>query len=933
MRIFTVIERLNRFRRGSVLFFVLLVVGLTTFVAGSLCAYYTGLARTAHFYQERSHPRAVLIQVAEHINQKIKDLVAKKVDVDVSAGSSGLTPQGLVAHLQQNFATDKIDGYDVKMEYVYNEATKLLELTAKVYQGSGGAPYLTLREEIKFDETTSTTLPIFNYVYFANNYGHLQASGVVANGNVGANYKLKLKGATINGFATAADEIELDSSTPPRIYPYKCYLNKVTEEYSLNNHDYFAQVRPTDPLYRSPTDTNPVDWKGGYRAPEGNPYEEGSYDSWKWERAHGGDAKYFLFSYWVTDGKSTEDIGMELDEETESMSGEKILQEKQNFIKMPNVSDVAKYRQFCQNYIRADGGVGGTLLCTNMYGLADGRGTVTNIAWSQKYNDLEQQITAPITEAFTEQAELRCDRTRKSIFSSWTYYWTIVSASTNNYSKIEGSGTAGELKEATSTTNIIRYLTCVSVNHGYVENIYPFAKYKNGKMEENFLDDDAIGGDDCDLNDPDLQTTEKGSVILIGTSDCPVYINGPVYFDGDVLIRGFVSGQGTIYSGRNIHVLGDITYLNPPSWPHSGNENPEDVAKINENKDILSLVARGNIIVGNYASADWMTGCEEFLTDQNGYFNKGSAACNQATGGYDDQAIGYPSNLSSFDHNYKSKEQCGDRMMVEVGMQAAFFEETPKTETKGTFTLSSSSPSYLTTPNSTDYNNYYYTSEKKKGKKYPLKVARVWKSTDGNSTFTRRYHRALRGEVGNRCFYQSKLGSDVITNMVQTGDSSCPSWRWSTALQQQYYRQGDWSGRSGTSNRQPVGLIGSIISAIREWLNRDKYKSGDIANIDSVLFANHGIFGIVGGEYQPVFTLNGAMICRDEGLLPSFSKRASYWSSSSDSANVWLNWDMRIQSDSREGLKRTGVPEEEDTSSTSQLSGFHVLSWQLLSGQ
>ncbi|MBI2094400.1 MAG: hypothetical protein HYT88_06755 [Candidatus Omnitrophica bacterium] len=65
----------------------------------------------------------------------------------------------------------------------------------------------------------------------------------------------------------------------------------------------------------------------------------------------------------------------------------------------------------------------------------------------------------------------------------------------------------------------------------------------------------GIVGDNIDDDQP---------LVLIGN----IQIDGPVVVPGDVVIRGTISGQGTIYAGRNVHIVGNVTYANPPSWPN-----------------------------------------------------------------------------------------------------------------------------------------------------------------------------------------------------------------------------------------------------------------------------------------------------------------------------------------------------------------------------
>ncbi|MCS7273341.1 MAG: hypothetical protein NZ550_04240 [Fimbriimonadales bacterium] len=88
----------------------------------------------------------------------------------------------------------------------------------------------------------------------------------------------------------------------------------------------------------------------------------------------------------------------------------------------------------------------------------------------------------------------------------------------------------------------------------------------------------------------------NGSVALIGYKDRPIRIHGPITVTQDVVIRGYVEGQGTIYAGRNVHIVGDIIYKNPPDF--RGNA-LNTVLSHNERKDALGLAARGSIIMGN----------------------------------------------------------------------------------------------------------------------------------------------------------------------------------------------------------------------------------------------------------------------------------------------------------------------------------------------
>lgn len=55
-------------------------------------------------------------------------------------------------------------------------------------------------------------------------------------------------------------------------------------------------------------------------------------------------------------------------------------------------------------------------------------------------------------------------------------------------------------------------------------------------------------------------------LLLVGTTTKPIEIHGPVVVTGDVIIRGVVKGRGTIYSGRNTHISGELLYKDRPRY-------------------------------------------------------------------------------------------------------------------------------------------------------------------------------------------------------------------------------------------------------------------------------------------------------------------------------------------------------------------------------
>jgi len=89
-----------------------------------------------------------------------------------------------------------------------------------------------------------------------------------------------------------------------------------------------------------------------------------------------------------------------------------------------------------------------------------------------------------------------------------------------------------------------------------------------------------------------------GSAIMIGTASKPIKIHGPVTISQDAVIKGYISGQGTIYTGRNVHILGSVRYTNKPDFRGSS---PSVIDNQNEKADVLGLAARGSVIMGDPA--------------------------------------------------------------------------------------------------------------------------------------------------------------------------------------------------------------------------------------------------------------------------------------------------------------------------------------------
>jgi len=87
-----------------------------------------------------------------------------------------------------------------------------------------------------------------------------------------------------------------------------------------------------------------------------------------------------------------------------------------------------------------------------------------------------------------------------------------------------------------------------------------------------------------------------GSAKIIGTLDHPVKVHGPVTVTEDAVVKGYIEGQGTVYTGRNCHIVGSIIYKDPPDFRGT---DPACIDNANEKKSMLALAARASIIMGD----------------------------------------------------------------------------------------------------------------------------------------------------------------------------------------------------------------------------------------------------------------------------------------------------------------------------------------------
>ncbi|HEO72165.1 MAG TPA: hypothetical protein ENN80_12960 [Candidatus Hydrogenedentes bacterium] len=83
----------------------------------------------------------------------------------------------------------------------------------------------------------------------------------------------------------------------------------------------------------------------------------------------------------------------------------------------------------------------------------------------------------------------------------------------------------------------------------------------------------------------------NGNLVLVGTEDNPIVLDGDIAVDGDLMMKGKIKGWGQFFVKRNAYVVGDVTYAdaeNAYGMAEDGVENG------------MALTSGGSILIGDY---------------------------------------------------------------------------------------------------------------------------------------------------------------------------------------------------------------------------------------------------------------------------------------------------------------------------------------------
>lgn len=108
-----------------------------------------------------------------------------------------------------------------------------------------------------------------------------------------------------------------------------------------------------------------------------------------------------------------------------------------------------------------------------------------------------------------------------------------------------------------------------------------------------------------------LASNQPGkNVILVGTADSPIVLDGDVAIDGDVVISGYVKGSGLLLARGNLYVVGDLMYAD--GVDADGNRTFGKAADGTENT--VAFAAGGNVIHGAYNQKSTLGGANPGTT-------------------------------------------------------------------------------------------------------------------------------------------------------------------------------------------------------------------------------------------------------------------------------------------------------------------------------
>jgi hypothetical protein len=338
----------------------------------------------------------------------------------------------------------------------------------------------------------------------------------------------------------------------------------------------------------------------------------------------------------------------------------------------------------------------------------------------------------------------------------------------------------------------------------------------------------------------------EGNLILVGTEDEPIQINGEVAIDGDLVIKGKVEGWGQLKVRGNVYIVGDVTY--------------DDVAgEFGTNaygmENGLAIASASSILMGDYLTVRGKSHTEDLSKYPN------SAGSIQVRRANNARSMSYNSTTQTVDNGYFSPGAV-DAGEIMPTMLDADGNEVPRQGQQFSFTTSElmlfnnmelqkavADPTYIP--------RFYGLREDQPNNIY------VYDSKDEHSV----HYTEQGGSVKLLSTYLVEKGLSLDILDRGTVHYMNPQSNW---LSEDVLRQIWWEDEMGRSS------------------------SGDPFRFDGLLYSNNAIFAIVksrtrhGSFTDGKMDIRGAVISPDLGvLIPS--------NAGSNDIGLTLSYDRRVR--------------------------------------
>ena len=374
---------------------------------------------------------------------------------------------------------------------------------------------------------------------------------------------------------------------------------------------------------------------------------------------------------------------------------------------------------------------------------------------------------------------------------------------------------------------------------------------------------------------PSVNGTYEGNLVLSGgTKENPIVLNKDVYVTGDVVIKGYVTGQGAIYAGRNMYMAGDVITVNPPYKPGEDKcasiTDPDACARLSiaDNRDAFRAAARGNIVIGDYTeydgegkplpwdrrqSADFYRDQFGFKGDDKRYFEKGTGDELKKKG--------------ERYFNAENKEVSGSRVK-EVGAKDAYdYAMKPGTVTEnGSFKPWTSDATYRSFLGEQSYTfNTWRTNVKRddysqKDIEQKLIEARIPPKAAAAIA-----EKLKKGENGQRIEFNEATRVDCSGNSAGRGNGNGNNCTEGDKIKGTAYIQTDWDNKAKKF---------SDSSSVRVIIDNNQVWETPVTRVDAYLYANQRI---AGKTSMQALAVNGGLVAREIGVLAPGRRTSTWW--------------------------------------------------------